>query len=1518
MKKGTKIIGYVLSILLLLVLGGIVALQSPLVQTYLGRRVIRSLEKSVDAEVRFSDLTVVPFEALVLKDLAIIDRTPSPCSPTDTVASVDYLTARFSLMGLLRGQGVYVTRMLLDGGSFCLVTEENGLLNIDRILGVRSDGNDRDFDFGHIVDASTLEINNFRYRMTDAMELGEMEELPPGVINWLDLDARLSAKIRNLSVAFGYVKADVLDMTLSEKSGFSAHSIRGKVKVGGERTDIDNLHIADKSSNLDLRRLSLIGPLRDYSDFVDRITIDGQLRSSVLSMQTIKYFAPGLDGMTFTAEVKGRIRGTVNDIRVEAASFKDLGCGVEGEVSGSLRGVTDIETAVLDYNVERFSFTVPALAEFISEWVPGAGPDLSSLPYREQFTFSGNILGTLQSLGVSGTVTSPSAGGLTANVRLENLLERTSPIEIGALVAMDNLGVGKITGRREIGDVSLRTRVRAAIGDNGASVEIDTLRITKFQALGYSYSRISASGSISGDGVDLSLRSDDPHLALSLAAKSETVPGGGKVYSLDGDLGKADLDTLGFDSRGRSAAAMKIGGRLSALSPDNYSGFLSIRDILLENDSGKHPAGDVLLSAEGSPGKHSAKVESGLANISYKGSNPLPSAIRAIEALVLSKELTALREKTDTTWERGRYSLEAKFGDTRELLAFLSPGLYIDPDTGLSLSITPEGRVDALLNSHRIAMESKYVRDISLKAGCGGGDHLTARMDAEAVNAGLLEFKGNSMTLNAEDNRITMAAGLDESGESDGCVKLNLEALLSRTAEGLSAEGRFLPSGIELGDGRWDITSDLLSYTPERISIRNFTVRSDDNLMSINGGLSPGKTDTLSLDLRNFDIAVANRFIPLDIPLEGLASGSATVISPSAATPGILADIRIDSTNISGLSAGTVKLSSKWNPDKERFDLSAINDMGGGRHSLDLSGKLYPGSSRLEASVSLDSLELGYLSPVLETVFSDFGGHLSGHVDVDGEISAPRISSRDLELEDGRFKVAYTGVAYSANGPVTLTEQALTFNDVALSDGESGTGTVSGSIGFGGFKDLSMDTHLRFREMKVLSLAQGENPVLYGTAYGNGRLGITGPFTQLTLSLDASTTRNGDLHLPIGNSKARQGGDLLTFTQPVTGEDMDPYEQMLRQRKAQSEGESDLNVLLRVGATPDVTTHLDLAGGTRISGWGNGDISIETRTSDGSFSLGGAYLLNGGECHLNALGLASRDFKIKDGSSVRFAGDVMDTELDITGIYSTRASLANLLSDSTAVGNRAVNCEIHITDKLTAPEISFGIDIPDLDPGTQGIIQSALNTEDKVQKQFVYLLLTNSFLPIEESGINSGSSGGLLYNVASIMSGQLSNILRQLDIPVDLGINYQSSSRGNDIFDVALSTQLFNNRVLVNGSIGNKRYGSATTGEVIGDLDIEIKIDKPGNVRLNLFSHSADQYTNILDNSQRNGVGVAYQKSFNTWTRLIRDIFTSHRAKEERRLREGAAQEPGVVLRIDSNGKSSQEKVNRANGREQQ
>ena len=382
----------------------------------------------------------------------------------------------------------------------------------------------------------------------------------------------------------------------------------------------------------------------------------------------------------------------------------------------------------------------------------------------------------------------------------------------------------------------------------------------------------------------------------------------------------------------------------------------------------------------------------------------------------------------------------------------------------------------------------------------------------------------------------------------------------------------------------------------------------------------------------------------------------------------------------------------------------------------------------------------------------------------------------------------------------------------------------------------------------------------------------------------------------------------MTFKQIKVDKAIDPYEIMMSRLQKREKSKSNFEINLIVAATPGIEAfvEIDKSTGNVLSGYGSGTIDLDINPGKDIFNISGDYTLAGGSYRFVTLGFA-KDFSINEGSSVKFNGDIMESILDIDATYMTKTSLGTLIADTSSVSTRRlVECGIHISDKISNPRFQFSINVPDIDPTVKARVESALSTEDKVQKQFLSLLVSNSFLPDEQSGIVNNTSL-LTSNVSAIMSNQLNNIFQKLDIPLDLGLNYQTNDRGNDIFDVAVSTQLFNNRVIVNGNIGNRQYTSGSTNnDVVGDLDIEIKIDRPGAFRLNLFSHSADQYTNYLDNSQRNGVGLTYQQEFNSFKEFFRKMFSGKKKKEDLQRKEEQAllNEEKVTIKINSDNGS--------------
>ena len=642
---------------------------------------------------------------------------------------------------------------------------------------------------------------------------------------------------------------------------------------------------------------------------------------------------------------------------------------------------------------------------------------------------------------------------------------------------------------------------------------------------------------------------------------------------------------------------------------------------------------------------------------------------------------------------------------------------------------------------------------------------------------------------------------------------------------------------------------------------------------------------TLDINLEKFDLSILNHFIKPEIGLKSKATGFAKIVSPSSNNFGILLNMRCDSTYMANEEIGTLNLKSAWDDIDNCFKYHCDNSINGAR-SLDIRGKYIPKDKSIDANVWLNGLNFAYTKPFLNTVFDDIQGYLSGSIALKGPMNRLDISGENLRIGNGYLVVGFTKVPYYLDGPLSINNSGLFFDNVDIKDNYNSKGLASGGILWNHLKDFRMDTHLKFADLEALKTGLADNPSFYGHVFGTGTVDITGPFDALLIEVDAETAKKGKFNVPLSNSATSVNSNLLTFKEPEKEVYVDPYELMIKKLKKEEATTNNLGVRLKLNVNPDTQAiiEVDKETGNILNGWGKGYVDLDIKPSSDIFNINGDFNIVGGNYHFGALGVAYRDFTLQNGGTIKFNGDIMESDLDLTALYRTKANIGILIADTTSMSRRQVNCSIGINGKMKNPRIKFGIDVPDLDPTTQARVESALSTEDKMQKQFLSLLLSNSFLPDEQSGIVNNNA--LLYsNVTEIMSSQLNNILQKLDIPVDLGLDYQQGNNGKNAFDVAVSTELFNNRVLLNGTFGSRQYNNTSNqnSEFVGDLDIEIKLDKSGAVRLNLFSHSADQYSTYLDNSQRSGVGITYQHEFNTFKEFFQDIFTSKKKKEAQR-----------------------------------
>jgi hypothetical protein len=433
---------------------------------------------------------------------------------------------------------------------------------------------------------------------------------------------------------------------------------------------------------------------------------------------------------------------------------------------------------------------------------------------------------------------------------------------------------------------------------------------------------------------------------------------------------------------------------------------------------------------------------------------------------------------------------------------------------------------------------------------------------------------------------------------------------------------------------------------------------------------------------------------------------------------------------------------------------------------------------------------------------------------------------------------------------------------------------------------LLLTLKIDFSNLECINTTEKDNENFYGLAYGTGNISITGPIQKILMDISVTTNRNTAIHIPLPNTSVASRTNLLSFVAPpeerVENEYYNEYGYVVPVKSQDVKKSTELEVKLktRVNTDAELLIEIDKSVGDVIRSYGNGLVNIDVNPSRDIFTVHGDYIINRGFYTFVLQGIFKRDFSIKDGGNLSFNGDILKTRLDLTAIYNTKASVNTLIADTSSVSNRRnVECSITMQGELLNPRLGFGINIPDIDPSTKARVDAALNTDDKVVKQVMSLLVSGSFIPDIQSSIVNNST--LLYsNATEVLSNQINNIFNQLDIPLDFSFNYQPGQNGRDIFDAAISAQLFDNRVIVNGNIGSSRYTNQNS-DVVGDIDVEIKLDDKGRFRAKAFSHSADQYSNYLDNSQRSGVGLVYQEEFNSFRELFNRLFRSKKKREK-------------------------------------
>ncbi len=1486
-----------------------VALQTSVVQTYIADKALSSLNESIAGKVHVGRIYVNWLNNILLQDVTVLDGAKRSPEVSDTLFHAEKIVLQYTFRGLFSKEGPQISRVAVTGGGINLVLEDDEVpvdgkyynTNLTRIFGLDkyrdagADSSDTAVAAADTAEAvkslfrlKNVRIKDFAFNMYDlTKDVAEQEA--KGGINWRDMNiSDIYFDIKDMEMTDGVIRGRMAKGSFRERSGFNCRNISGTVRVGGGLTSIDALRIEDDYSDLRIGNYSMMyDSTKDFSDYIRKVAMSISFPDTCrLNMRTIGFFAPSLEGLDLDVSLYGGARGTVDSLYAAPLVVRLDDYGTAFTLYGGMKGLPDIGASCVEASIDSLKSDAAGISALIAFFTGREAPAFLEAVPEGEIVFKGDFSGMLDALAVRAGLSSPS-GNVGLDVAVKGLMG--DALTASGTVSAENLDAGKMLSTDIVGTADLEARFSVSL-EEGRLVyaDLDDASVSKLVAGGYAYSGINVSGHLEDGLFNASVVSSDPNLSVSVDASGclDSL----YAYGFVADVRHADLNALNIDKRGRSVVSFRAESDFGKTAAGEIDGTVAIDGLVLENEAGAEDIGAIRLEASSNPRNYAVTLESDFLDAEFSGTASLARFIKDFQALTTGISADALCPEDALVWSGNIYDLAVTTGNSMGVCSFIRPGLYVAEGSGLSLHVGDAGEVEAELSSQRIALGENYLKDLTFKA-TNPDSTLDCVLRTSEARAASVLFDNPRLSLAVLDNSAYVRLSYSDPGrDSVNSGQLNFRTDFIRdTLDGkLSAGIRVGSSEFYVNGGKWSVAPATVMIADRSLVVDSLTIGNGPQSICVNTSGSGAGSDTLTVSLSMFDVSALNPVIGGGYDLRGEISGYAS-LTDIFEDPGLLMDIRVDSVSVAGIEAGNLDIMSRWDETNKRFSLYLQNEIDG-KHTVNTTGFLRPKDKYLSMNMRLDGLPAGYFAPALESVLSDISGSVSGHLSLSGNLDRLVLRSRRLSLEDVLATIAYTNVTYRLNGALSANEAGISVNDILVEDFSGHRGILSGNIGYEYFRNMDFDVELKFSGLECIDVPMGADRDFYGTAFATGRLFLQGPLDRLSLSADARTMPGTMFHIPVGSVSDAGNSQILTFKDySPAEEESDPYDLMLSRLGENKAGGASLAIDLHLNVTSDasVFVELDETSGSGFRGQGTGTVDI-TVGGDSGFGIRGDYTVGEGDFRFSVGGLVARDFTIDEGSTVRFNGDIMESDLNINAIYTTKTSLGTLIADTSSVSSRrTVNCLIGISGKLSNPNLRFDIDIPDIDPMVRSRVESALSTDDKIQKQFLSLLMSNSFIPDEQSSIVNNSS--LLFsNVSEVLSGQLSSIFQKFEIPLDLGVNYQQSDTGTDIFDVAVSTQLFNNRVIVNGNIGNRQNSVTGNNGVAGDIDIEIKLDRKGVLRLNLFSHSADQYSSYLDQSQRSGVGITYQQEFSTFKELWQKMFWSRkrkRAAEEEELR---------------------------------
>ncbi len=1451
-KKIVNIALVILSVLLLAMASVYMAFQSRVVQSFIINIVTNNISESTGADVSISKVRISFFDKIIFDDVFVSDQQK------DTLFFADKFTISVDTISLSR-KLICLKTISLDKPKVHIEKLDSSNFNFSFLFSP-----DSTKKTSWKICSQNIKLNDGEFDYVD----GNLKKEYADFLQFNDIDLIVEQVEYNSVENFSF---NLSEFGLKSKNGFWLKDFATNVHYSDSTFNVRKLKGKTSNSSLVVDSVSV-----DLSQYIQNhnvfdIFVDLHLANFNLGFDDVAFLFPTYNGDGLDVALSGRFYGKISDIKGKNLA---MSLGDVTRLSGdfSLNGLPDIDNTFIFANLnesyanlnELRALDLPDQLQSVIDKLP------KFLDNVGLFKYNGNFTGFKNDFVAYGTL-STDLGRIRGDLSFKPT--KNNCLNLEGHVETTGFDIGGLFKTSRIGGLALSGKVDGVVCESKYDLKVDGI-VGSIDVNDYNFQNISLKGNLKNKLFDGNLSIDDPNIKMVFSGRLDLTPEL-PVFEFVADVERANLFNLNILGDSVSIASASIDANFEGNNIDNLKGQIKLKELKYRNSIGYLALSNAIIDNISSGDTSLLTVKSDWVDGEIKGHYNFMNIANSFKNFYRNYLPSTIASEELKTKYGNDFSFHLNIKDSDPITKIFDPDIIINKPFEIVGYYHPQ-KLEASLETQipYVSYGTQYLENLRVK------------FDATPE---LFEFKVKSEKLSVAKQINIYNVAFETKGKNDqlnsiltwnnfaentysGSLK-TLTTFLKNDTKYPEIIFKVEPSNIYIADSLWVLDETTVKIDSTSFKFDDLTLHCSDQRLRLNGIVSEDANSTAYLSSQNVDLKLLAPFIGSS--LQGKLDGQASVADAFNKVI-VDFDLKVRDFSAGETNFGDLNVKCKWNPGSEKLltNLSLTDNK-----QLVISGNGFIDLKSFTADMKLkfDNSPVTLLGAILPTLFYNINGNVNGDINVSGDFAKLNFNGKLTPVSEVGIGINYLKTNYIFSDPVYLSNDSIVFRSLVFKDEYGNKGTLNGSITHKSFiKDYGYDMKIFANKLCAMNTTSYDVEQFYGTVFGSGTLSITGKNSDILLSGDFKTEKGTSINIPVEATGSAEKYDFIEFVSKEVAK---------KESKTFGLITSGLNMSFDVEITPDAKVQIIFNSqmGDILKGEGSGDIQVRM-DKDYNLNLFGNYVIDKGDYLFTFQNVINKKFAINKGGTIKWLGDPYNAQIDVTAVYRVKTSLYDLFLGSNQnvdlVRRLPVDCIISLTDNLQQPIINFAIDLPTAEERIKDEVDQLIVTKEDVNKQIISLMFLGRFYtPDFFAGAKQTTTVGsdaVGTTASELFSNQLTNWLSQISDVVDFGINYRPRTSSNtemssDRIELALSTQILNDRVTIDGNIANNtNQNKSNSGDFVGDFDINVKLTDNGKLQFKAYTHSND---NIIEYEEmaktKQGIGFSYREEFNSFKELF-------------------------------------------------